>query len=371
MNNKTLIISVCASISTFFSANAQITNYSIYGGEQATLNGGLVCVGGDFQNTGNVSDVGLDNTATFTSLADLVGCSATVNVPVVSDITTQVIATTPTAQRFAGFMIGSSDALTLLTNATINTYNNNVLVESASGTSLLSLLSGSQGYIYMYATAPFNQVELTVTNLAGVLTNIDYYFGFSTADTFSLLGGPLSITMERFRGQAAGNSSQLEWKVSESDNSSMFYIERSINGKTFGTIGTVKANEQQFSYSYTDMNPTPNAMNYYRLKIMEQTGTIEYSNVIAIRHGKADQAPLTIYPNPVRDQMTINIPYEGKQNIKITDLQGRDVWFTEHESASGTLHIGSDVLGHLARGVYILEVRNNDRDKVQTQFILQ
>lgn len=371
MKNKTFILSLCASISTFFSAHAQITNFSIYGGEQTTLNGGLVCVGGGFQNPGFVSDVALDNATTFNSLVDLLGCSATVNVPIVSDITTETIPATPTAQRFTGFMVGSTDLLTLLANATINTYNNNVLVESTSGSSLLSLLNGGQGYIYTYATAPFNQVELTVTGLAGALTSIDYYFGFSTLDTFSLLGGPLSITMESFGGHAVGNSSQLEWKVSENDNSSMFYIERSINGKTFGTIGTVKASEEQYTYTYTDMNATPNAMNYYRLKIMEASGKIEYSKVIAIKHGEADQAPLIIYPNPVRDQMTINIPYEGKQNIKITDLQGRDVWFTQIESGSGTFNISSDVLGHLAKGTYILEIRNNDRDKVQTQFILQ
>ena len=366
---KNQILCLCISITTCLSAKAQITNYSVFGGETVSLNGGLACVGGSFENEINVADGDLDNYASYTSLVDLLGCSATINVPLVSDVTTMTIATSPTAQRFAGFRIGISDLLTVATNATINTYNNGVLVETASGSTLLTLLLGGESYLYMYATQPFNQVELNITSLAGALTTIDYYYGIATADTFSLADGPLSIATEEFSGKSAGNTTQLEWQLSKDHNARLFYVEKSINSRTFNTIGSVKGEHGVSSYTFADMSPTAGVTNYYRLRMVDIAGKESYSKIVSIRTNNTTTS-LTIYPNPAKDQITINTPYEGKQNIKIIDLQGRIVWEKNYDNASGILN-ADDGLGQIGRGTYLIQVHNNSGSFINTQVIFQ
>jgi hypothetical protein len=351
------------------SSTAQITHVSEHGGVSASLNGTL-CVGGGFSNAAHIGDDSYGNFGSYSALVDLLACTATVRVPLVADVTTTTIATSPGAQRFAGFYIGNPDVLALLTNATINTYNNGSLVESFSGTGLLSALTVSdEFFIYAYATQPFNEVELAISNLAGALTSINYYYGFATADTFALLS-PLSVSLESFEARVAGATALLNWQTDEKDIVSSFAVERSTDGRTFSSIAELKAGMGTTVYSYTDKMPADNTTNYYRIKTTEASGEVSYSRIEGLHFGSKTNEPLTIYPNPTRDQITIKSPFSGKQNIHIRELQGRIIYSTAYERTGNTIDL-SGTIGNFAKGTYWIELIDSMGDKRAATLVLQ
>ena len=142
------------------------------------------------------------------------------------------------------------------------------------------------------------------------------FFGLnSTTSNFTLhpLGSvPLPLTLTQFTADRDNDESLLQWQTAQEQNTRDFTIERSTDGQTYTSIGTVDAagnSTSALSYSFTDRAPQPNA-NYYRLKESDLDGKFTYS--------------------PVR---VVNFPVSG----------GRLIWYTTgHASAEVYLQQGSN-----------------------------
>lgn len=358
--NKLLLAAAFAACITP-AASGQVTHFSVYGNEALSLSGGLACIGGGFINEGNISDADVTNYASYASLVDLLGCTASARVPLVADVTTTTVATAPTAQRFVGMHIGTANVLSLLPNATIRTYNNGSLVETFSGTGLLSLLAGvDQYYIYGYATQPFNQVELSVSGLAGVLTGINYYYGFATADTFTLLG-PLSIATGSFEATNKDGMAWLSWQADDTYTPSVFYIERSINGKDFSVLGSLTQSETH-KYVYTDVQPARGVTNYYRIRTMEPDGRQSFTRVIPLKFSLHTASSLEIYPNPSTGKVNIVAPFSGRQQLALTDISGKTV-FSGTYYGQATITLTSE-LATLPAGTYHITITGENGERV-------
>jgi hypothetical protein len=96
-------------------------------------------------------------------------------------------------------------------------------------------------------------------------------------------------------------SASLQWKVAEQLDIQEYIVEESTDGITYRPLGTVAATNTD-SYSFIDMQ-VATGNNYYRLKTVERSGKISYSNVIVINL-KAGII-LSLYPNPVTEKLTI------------------------------------------------------------------
>jgi hypothetical protein len=173
----------------------------------------------------------------------------------------------------------------------------------------------------------------------------DYFIPFST---------PLPLTVTTFEATRKGETIQLSWKADNEQALSGFIIERSVDGNSFETLGSVaaqQANDRQ-NYNYTDNIPVSGS-NYYRLKINETDGGHSYSVVRLVNFGIA-QSDIVIYPNPVTDKFTVSKIEKGMQ-IKLLTSDGR-ILLTK--SASG--HTESISMENIAAGSYILQVSKED-----------
>lgn len=148
-------------------------------GSPATGSGG-VCLGGGVTNSTNVTDSDTTNNAVI-SVPIGVGCSRYLQI---------TAAATYPANTFAGFVInenGSVLGLNLLGGITISTYLNGTPVESSSGSSLLSamVLSGSTSayQVGFKATLPFNQIRITVSGVASLLSSVNVYYAYIKLDS--------------------------------------------------------------------------------------------------------------------------------------------------------------------------------------------
>jgi hypothetical protein len=159
-------------------------------------------------------------------------------------------------------------------------------------------------------------------------------------------GAVLTAELLQFNVITEGAQNILNWATvlpSARDNNKSFDIERSHNGETFQTIGTVKALGKATNYTFADTEPI-NGINYYRLRQHDNDGTESYSKVISVvnKGGKR----LNLYPTLVFNGF-LTLDTEGG-DYAIYNVFGQQV-------QSGQIAQRLDVSA-LANGIYVFKL---------------
>lgn len=124
------------------------------------------------------------------------------------------------------------------------------------------------------------------------------------------------------------NDIAIKWLASCDSQTDRFEIEKSANGTSFKSIGTMKAPavtvscviEQEFS----DAQPLK-GNNYYRIKGVDKDGKFSYSPIARIAFGGGKIATVQLYPNPAKDAVNIQMVNIAKGNytIRVLDVSGK------------------------------------------------
>lgn len=111
----------------------------------------------------------------------------------------------------------------------------------------------------------------------------------------------LPIELIEFTAEQAGNTVHTKWVTATEQNNDYFVVERTVDGITFETIGTVDGSgNSSFANSYELTDPHPlEGVSYYRLKQVDYNGVYSYSPFSSVTFTRPTQT--TIYPNPSRD----------------------------------------------------------------------
>lgn len=229
--------------------------------------------------------------------------------------------------------------------------------------------------------APNSIGTLNMTNVGGASAAVesagtygsDYTItaSFSTGFSGFAVGVPpaivVPVSLLSFTGKKAGTASLLSWQVAQQLNVANYEVEHSINGVSFANIGSVApVNAPDPSYSFTHYKPAQ-GNNYYRLKMTDNDGSFRYSDVVRISFGGKDV--LTVTPNPVKDQFTVN--YSGQSGIRsiaIIDAAGRMV--RSVAPVAGTNTITLNAAGY-APGLYLVRMVTADNTVVTQKIIKQ
>jgi hypothetical protein len=166
---------------------------------------------------------------------------------------------------------------------------------------------------------------------------------------------PLPVKIISFSGAYDNKQTTLKWTTSNEINLASFNVERSIDGRNFNSIGTVKAIKSATanSYSFIDGNVS-DAIVYYRLKSVDAIGSFEYSKTIAIT--KSIKSLFSVYPNPVTSTVVVTHGIAGANAVcKLYSTDGKQV-FTQAIKQNAT-QTSIDV-SRLAKGSYQLTVIN-------------
>ncbi len=166
----------------------------------------------------------------------------------------------------------------------------------------------------------------------------------------------LPLQLISFTGFTDGNNAILQWKTTDEKNVSYFEIERSTDAAQFIKVGQVNAGS---SYGFTD-KPGTKMVYYYRLKIIDKDGKYSYSYTVAINL-KKEVITLQVLPNPFADKLMMNIGtvQTGDAEIRLTDISGKVLLRKIIMLQSGNNAITINQLGHLSKGMYILQVMND------------
>ena len=126
-----------------------------------------------------------------------------------------------------------------------------------------------------------------------------------------------------------------------------FNIERSANGLTFSSIGTVKCNgTTTTANNYTFTDETPLSINYYRLQSVDFDGKTQTSNIVSVF--RSTSGKLKVFPTVASDKLNIVTDNNDTQTFSISDLMGRTLQTGQlngqKELSISTLRAGSYIL---------------------------
>jgi len=179
----------------------------------------------------------------------------------------------------------------------------------------------------------------------------------------------LPVTMFNFGGVIKDYKAYLNWSTAAESNNKGFYIERSKNGKDFGSVGFVNGagnttgitNYSFVDASLKDMNATTT---YYRLKQVDVDGKFEYSKVLSLNLETVDASKWKIFPNPVKDVATIQVRLDAAAKVS-AQLISRDgkvlVTVDKGVLTEGLQQLYINTQG-VASGSYIVRIKVGDKN---------
>ena len=216
---------------------------------------------------------------------------------------------------------------------------------------------------------PNGRIELIATT-----TSVTYVNGARamapmadlTDINFAIGNGPLPVRLISFDGKATANGNELNWKTSAEVNFSHYEIEKSENTKEFKIIGKVlgtSSSKEIMNYSYLDKEvsgPSTFGMNngaYYRLKLVDLDGKIDYSKVVFIKDKVSTTNISELFPNPNLSKIaSVEINSITKTDLLITsfDMVGRPVTVEKRLLNKG-MNLVNINLEKLSNGTFIFK----------------
>lgn len=190
-----------------------------------------------------------------------------------------------------------------------------------------------------------------------------YNRALSAGEIGILVPFSLPLKLGEFTAVRKPTGIRLNWETLTEQNTSHFEIEKSTDGANWNSIGRVSAagnSADKRSYSFTDNSPGTGVV-FYRLKMVDNDSAFTYSRVITLKN-ESQFTSLQLFPNPVTDNLQVQIPSSGKLDavIWIIDAGGKTVHSRTLQLSEGQNTASIPVL-HLTAGIYYLIIDDGKR----------
>lgn len=242
-------------------------------------------------------------------------------------------------------------------DAFVPQYNSGTQTASVCGVADLTRIPGfpASGYYRL-------QFVLNSRTGSGIDGQTITFDDFRTNGTPSLI--PLPVTFISFEARSMSSSVQLKWTVAGEENVSHYEVERSNDGRSFASIGSISKTGRD-TYIYNDA-VVANAA-YYRIKNVDNDGAFKYSTIARIVNGRSEIV-LKAFPQPVQGQLTIQHPnVSGKALVSISTADGRIV--RSLVPSNGSMQTFIDMSG-LQKGMYLVRF-DSGNGNTQTMKVLK
>jgi hypothetical protein len=332
INNLTTLKLLCVAFSLqYFTANAQ--NITVAG-----------TMGLDAAN--KISDASTVNMKGGTlRTGSTLGFSETVGTLTLSDSSTIALGTGNHNLNFAA------------SNATSWTGGKVLLITGWAGS--FNSTTGTSGKIFTGSSA-----ELS----AGKLAQIKFVNGgsnhtatqLSTGEIVATASVALPIELLSFKAKLKNNVVELHWKTATEINNDYFVIERSIDGKTWESMDTIKGagnSSNVLNYANNDDNPL-SGTSYYRLKQVDFDKNFSYSDIAVVNFDGIKI--IDLFPNPSEGSfnLVMKSSIEASIDLTIYNAIGQMIKTQAMQINKGanTLHAQFEA----ANGKYLITVKSTD-----------
>lgn len=191
-------------------------------------------------------------------------------------------------------------------------------------------------------------------------------FGYFTLGSGSS-ANPLPVELISFNVEVNRNQAVLKWITASEKDNDYFAVERSIDGKNYEVIGSVRGagtSSVQVSYEFKDEDPlTGNS--YYRLKQTDFNGQFEYfgPRVFKLSASEVEFKLMNASPNPFSDHLKINYQCkeETQATLKIFRINGEEIKAENVILEGGVSSLSIADAASLNPGIYILTISNETK----------
>ena len=161
-------------------------------------------------------------------------------------------------------------------------------------------------------------VYIAIPGVGGQFT-ASFSSGFSGFAIGASVSIALPVTCIEFKGANNNNVVNLQWKVSAEINSKGFEVERSMDGITYTTIGSVPYNAANGGlYNFADAGSAGLREAYYRLKQTDRDNSSRYlCSVLRFSFDRKLFSIGNIYPNPGVSDAFVQVYTEKQMRLRI------------------------------------------------------
>jgi hypothetical protein len=181
----------------------------------------------------------------------------------------------------------------------------------------------------------------------------------------------LPVTLLSFTAVKSGSNAQLEWTTTIEKDNDHFDVERSIDGVSFVSVGTVEGSGTTtllHNYSFNDPLANLSGIIYYRLKDVDVDGKFGYSKIVALRlDGSSMSASFSAYPNPFVSNIKLSVTSERTTNalVSLTNTAGQRLISQTVQLQNGENVVVLQNLAALQPGIYVVELATEDGKNYQ------
>ncbi|MES2836569.1 MAG: T9SS type A sorting domain-containing protein [Bacteroidota bacterium] len=200
------------------------------------------------------------------------------------------------------------------------------------------------------------------TQISAVRSGMVGFSQFAIGKSISII--PLPVKLAELTATCNDDVITVKWSTSSEKAASTFTLEKSNNGREYTEVRVVKAagtsNVEQY-YSAVDSKPFEGTT-YYRLKIIDQNGMIDYTKVIeAVSPCVKGNETFYIFPNPARTEAKVvfTAASAGVAIVKVKNAVGQEVILNKVETVVGENTCNLNLNG-FATGVYMVSVTMNE-----------
>lgn len=174
--------------------------------------------------------------------------------------------------------------------------------------------------------------------------------------------GPLPLNLVSFNGRFSSGKVDLYWNTASEYNIQKITVEKSNDAVNFDRLVEISSKGTGTNgAAYTAIDPYPYSdMSFYRLKITDKDGTVNYSQVIKIQTAKKDISITQLFPNPVQDMLHLQLQSAKTQVVQqlVFDMAGK-LLSSESVGLNAGLNNKNIPFLNVASGMYIIRFIDN------------
>ena len=170
----------------------------------------------------------------------------------------------------------------------------------------------------------------------------------------------LPVHITNFQASLVKEKAQLNWTVADNEAGEHFIIEKSIDGKSFASIGTVAATAKAGAESY-EYNETTHLEGeaFYRIRWIHKNTTESYTKVILLKNSNYEPpSGIGLLQNPIRTDLAFTFVAAAEQRalINLYSITGAKIQSFDVKVHKGANAIIRPINHNLTPGIYVLEV---------------
>lgn len=217
--------------------------------------------------------------------------------------------------------------------------------------------AGNTWYEYMIGLPQSAMIlDLSIVRSDNRIRAVTHGNGVYEADIENLV--PVELTS--FSAEVQNEKVILRWSTASELNNNGFEVQRSNDGKNFFTISFVQGkgtSTQTNNYVFEDKNI--NGKIFYRLKQVDFSGALSYSNIVAVDAITLNDFVLEQnYPNPFNPSTNISYKLISSSQIilKVYDVRGREVAVVDEGLKQPGKHSARFESESLSSGIYFYKL---------------